>query len=381
LRPRIGRAWRRFRIAGRRFHLAFGKGLLTLDTSWRRRSASFVSVVPTVDQPAYPRVDLAAGDPITEILGAPEFPTCAAFFAGRPAFERALVSAETQALLFALIRNLKAECVIEIGTYRAATTEALCRAVCANGGGAVHTVDPFRHREVSSTLRQWPLALRDCLQTHETSSSDFFAMALREGMRADLVFVDGNHDYEFALFDIECAAHLLRPGGFLAIDNIGQAGPFFAVRDFLERHPGWRECGPAGDKYRPGFAFDPHRTRIVNTDIAVLQSPPFLLLGERPVTPGDHVWHLQKLSGVALDVAIPGTGTVYAQAVIRVFGSPPTERTVESHLDCRDVSGIVELPLAWEFAPEELRYLRQVELWLTWRGEQPLRVRSEPHLF
>src|SRR5262249_2467857 len=133
---------------------------------------------------------------------------------------------------------------------------------------------------------------------------------------------------------VECAARLLRPGGFLVIDNISQAGPFFAARDFLQGYPGWRECGPGGDKYRPAYPYDAHRTRLVNTDMAVLRAPRHFLIGDRPVTTGDRVWRAPAVNGVALEVVSPATGTLYVQAVARVFGSPPTETTVEGHLDC-----------------------------------------------
>jgi predicted O-methyltransferase YrrM len=387
-RQQLGAAASVVRSAARSARSAAGKMLLGVDTQSRRAARLFRDgedaangISPVGAPAAFPLVDLGADDPVTEILAALEFATCAGFFGASPAMERALVSAETQALLFTLVRNLDATTVIEIGTYRASTTEALCRAVYANGGGTVHTVDPFRHQELSAILRQWPLALRSCLKTHEMSSSDFFAIALKEGVRAEIVFVDGNHDYEFALFDIECAAHLLRPGGFLVIDNIGQAGPFFAARDFLEKHPGWRECGPGGDKYRLGYAFDQHRTRIVNTDISVLRAPRHFLVGERPITPGERVWQAPQMSGVSLDIAAPATGRLYAQAVVRIFGSPPTETTVESHLDCRDALGATELPLPWNFSTADMGYVRRIELWVSWQGDRPLALREEPRLF
>ena len=61
---------------------------------------------PAVSLPeAFPIVDLAVADPIADILDAPAFQPCTAFFAANAAIERALVSPVTQALLFTLVRN------------------------------------------------------------------------------------------------------------------------------------------------------------------------------------------------------------------------------------------------------------------------------------
>jgi len=85
------------------------------------------------------------------------------------------------------------------------------------------------------------------------------------------VFVDGITIMN-ALFDIECAAHCCGPAGSW-YRQYRASGPFFAARGLSGEASGWRECGPGGDKYRLGYAFDPHRTRIVNTDLSVLRAP------------------------------------------------------------------------------------------------------------
>lgn len=59
----------------------------------------------------------------------------------------------------------------------------------------------------------------------------------------DLILIDGNHDFEFALFDLQMAARLMRPGGIVVMDNAEQSGPFYAAKQFLDRNPAWRELG------------------------------------------------------------------------------------------------------------------------------------------
>lgn len=328
----------------------------------------------------FPANELTGADPVSEMVGAPHFQLCTAFFAGIPAINRALVSAETQALLFSLTRNLRAEVVIEIGTYRASTTEAMARAVWANGRGCVHTIDPFADPALYEILSDFPTQLRNVVSLHEMSSADFFGMAFKQHMQADLVFVDGNHDYEFALFDLQCASRLLRSGGFIVLDNISQAGPFFASRDFLAQHPGWSEAGQNRTNYRPGLAFDPHRARIVNTDSCVLRSPRRYLVGSRPTTPGEQVWLPPELCGILAVIAAPATGTLYAQAVIRIFGVPPVEITVEGSVILDNALGTIQIAMPWRFDAKDLEYPRRVELWLSWEGGQPLELQEQPAL-
>jgi hypothetical protein len=69
---------------------------------------------------AFPSINLAASEnPITEILAAPEFVATGAFFYDNPVAARSLISSQSQALLYSLIRNLCPEHVFEIGAYKA----------------------------------------------------------------------------------------------------------------------------------------------------------------------------------------------------------------------------------------------------------------------
>ena len=185
---------------------------------------------------AWPSIDLAqCGDPVLAVLSSTEFESATRFFADNPASQRSLVSPQAQALLYSILRNLRPNHVFEIGSYKAGTTEALCRALHANGHGLVHTVDPFRADYITATIKHWPPELLKHVRVHSMSSMDFYMDMERQGIHPGVVFVDGNHDYEFALFDIGRAAKYMSHGGFIFVDNIAQPGPFLAARDFLTR--------------------------------------------------------------------------------------------------------------------------------------------------
>ncbi len=340
--------------------------------SRRRRQAAIPCPILDLD---------AAADPIADIIAAPEFAACVSYFANSGAAGRALVSPHSQALLFSVVRNLKPAHVYEIGTYRASTTEAICRALHANGAGIAHTVDPFGAETVPPILDLWPRELREHVRFYPVDSMRFFADTLWRQDRPDLVFVDGNHDYEFAVFDVEAAARFLRRNGFIFVDNIEQVGPYLACRDFLRRHPDWREHGNSMAGFRPQFPFDPHRTTIVNTQFCVLRAPPAVTIGADPMTTGEQSWKPQLVNGIAVTVARPASGTLYVQCILRTFGSPPTEETVERSIGLAGATGRVEIPFETSFRSEDTRLPRRVEPWLTWQGEAMLELTEEPTLY
>jgi predicted O-methyltransferase YrrM len=238
--------------------------------------------IAPLDDIECPRLDfLQLDDPVPAILDHPSFIETERHFAQSRASSRSLVSSHTQALLYTVARNLRPDHVLEIGVYKAATTEAIARALHANGRGRIHAIDPFRTEYISAILKQWPAELAARVAFHATSSVEFFAAVQKRGIVPMLVLVDGNHAYEFAYFDICSAARLLGPRGLMFIDNISQPGPFLAARDFLRNNPGWLECGGSPDDAldKP---FDPQRSRIRHTDLLVLRAPQHQHVGARP---------------------------------------------------------------------------------------------------
>jgi len=361
-------------------------GLLTAWDGWTapisRRWISAFGDGGEITQPrSYPLVDLGLDDPIAVILSAPEFPELGQFFATAESAERALVSADTQALLYALVRNLRPADVIEIGTYRASTSKAICRALQANGHGFMHTVDPANTGPILRLVRRWPAGLRNRLCFYPTSSMEFFDLALFQGFTSDLIFVDGNHDYEYALFDIQMAARLVRPGGLIAIDNISQGGPFYAARDFLRNHPAWRECGHCLETCPRGKAFDLDRSTIAGTDLCVLRAPARTIVGPRLETSGPQKVVQSKIGGIDLTIAGPASGTLYAQYVIRVREPRMSETTAETSIELRNATGPTRVPLPWIFEARDVPLERTIELWLSWSGDSELELSNPPTLF
>ncbi|HET7802762.1 MAG TPA: class I SAM-dependent methyltransferase [Pseudolabrys sp.] len=336
-----------------------------------------LAVHPVTDI-AWPSFDLVGvADPVKEILSSREFETATQFFTDNPAAQRSLVSGQAQALLYCIIRNLRPDHVFEIGSYKAGTTEALCRALQANGHGLLHTVDPFRGDYVAATIAHWPAELCQHVKIHSMSSMDFYMEMERQGIRPGVVFVDGNHDYEFALFDIGRAAKYMAPGGFIFVDNVAQPGPFFAARDFLSANPGWREIGGSTEGYNASRSFDRKRSAIPDTDFIVLRAPGAHVVGDRPTTFGRTRWWSPTVKGIELQLdGPPATGLLDVQLVLRGFGSQPVEMIGETSLRLHAATGSVSVPLEITLQGQFTYFT--VEPWLVWRGDQPLAITVPP---
>jgi predicted O-methyltransferase YrrM len=192
------------------------------------------------------------------------------------------MSEHSQALLYCTIRLVRPRLVIEIGTYHAGTAKVIACALAANGCGRLHTIDPFGKSRVPSILASWPAHLRDIVCFYPVNSMEYFGTSTETGQRSELIFVDGNHDYEFARFDIESAARVAAPGGFIFIDNLSQPGPFLAAQDFVKHRPGWIECGGNSLDYPIIDAPFDRRSPIAATDFCVLRGPATTTTASRP---------------------------------------------------------------------------------------------------
>jgi predicted O-methyltransferase YrrM len=332
-----------------------------------------------VDAPVeipYPEIDLHTDlDPLAVFSQAPELAQANAFFARSPSASRSLVSAVAQAMIYSLVRNLRPAHVFEIGTYLAGTAEAICRGLHANGRGILHTADPFGGDRVPPVLACWPAALRKHIRFYCCTSMEFFSKMIdASDIRPALVFIDGNHDFEYAAFDIGCAARLLHPSGFILVDNVSQAGPFWAARDFLTAHADWTECRVTDRSCDPSKAFDAERTNIPDTDLIVLRAPANRSVGERPVTFGEWPLRTTGFDGIAVPIGnLDGDGILHVQCVLRGFSQAEHVEKVSStscSVSSRDAGTVLRLPLVMDLGTgfEVVR----LEIWLIWTGLRPL---------
>jgi len=339
------------------------------------RSIEIVSTVP----PPFPKVDLAqVGDPVLAICGSPEFSEALIYFENDAIKQRALVSPHVHALVYSIVRNLNPQHVIEIGVYKCATTEAIARALAAGNVGTIHAVDPFRPAYISEILSRWPHELFKRVRLHAADSVTFFATLGMSNIEPSLVFVDGNHDYEFAYFDICSAARVLSPGGFLLVDNIAQPGPALALQDFVAWNPGWLECG--GKLASIVKAYDRDRTQITNTDLAILRAPLDVIVTRRPRTFGQTKREYSAVGRLDLEVReVLAEGFLDAQIIVRGFGDTPAERIYESSALLR-AGETGRKTLTFDNAPPIAGTFTHYteEVCLSWQSDTPLRLGAKP---
>ena len=246
------------------------------------------------DSPSAYRLDVRALAPIATptgrvsdiaaVMASPEYAKVRAYFSLYPG--RSLMSDHSRAVLYSLVRMMRPQLIAEIGTLYAGTTEVFARALWENGGGIVHTTDPYGGDRCPRIISQWPPELQRYARFRPLSSMDFFARLVLETVTLDLVLIDGNHDYEYAMFDLQMAARLLRPGGVIVMDNSEQTGPFNAARAFIEANPSWREIGSALSSYDPFKPFDRTRASLPFTSFIVLRAPDHVPIGAGPQSVG-----------------------------------------------------------------------------------------------
>jgi len=326
---------------------------------------------PIVDIP-FPIVDVKAASCVDQILASSEFGEADRFFSAGPAIRRGLVSARSQTLFYSLLRNLRPEHAVEIGTFRASTTEAMCRALHANGHGVVHTVEPVVAEWVPHIIAQWPEPLRKRVRFYPMNSAAFFASCR---IRSDFIFIDGNHDFEYALFDMQAAARIAGCGGLMLIDNISQPGPFFAALRFCRDNPAWSEIGGSLSNYREGHPFDPRRATIDGTDCCILRAPDHFSLDSHPV--GQTSLLMTRLREISIEPIGKPHGTLLVQCILRTYADPPVEQTVERRIAIEDGSS-QRIQFDPPIVPAVENAPFTVELWLSWKGAEPLKLARSP---
>jgi predicted O-methyltransferase YrrM len=347
---------------------------------WASQTQTAVRFEPVVDV-TFPHVDLAGtADPVASILQAPEFEQTKRFFAEDVGASRSLLSIVARALLYATVRNLEPEHVVEIGTYKGGTAEVLARALLANGHGMLHTVSPYDAERLRPVLAQWPSALRAHATYYPVNSMAFFIRMAEQRVRPGVVLVDGNHDYEFAAFDIWSAARWMTPGGFIFIDNVAQAGPYRAAMDFMAARPAWRSCGTVPGAHEQAKAFDRDRTRVLDADFFVLRAPLRHVVGKLPETFGEIGWDDRPVRGLAVMPAKSGqTGTLMVQCILRAFSEKEdVELVADAACPVDGNARTVEVRFATPLCVKGKFDVYRVEPWLCWRGEEPLELESLP---
>jgi len=285
---------------------------------------------------------------LAEVMAGPVADALSDFFRDYP--RQSLMGDRSRALLFALVRLQRPAVAAEVGTYHGGGAEVIARALRENGDGFLHTADPFGADRCPEIFARWPGELRRLVEFHPLNSMDFFLKLHHRRVALDFVLVDGDHDYELALFDLQMAARLLRPGGIVVMNDSVQTGPFQAARTFLAANPAWRELGTAIASYDENTPFAGGRASQPGTGFAVLQAPNHWSIGAIPRSWGQAPLAAPQVEGLSLK-ALPQvtSGHLHYQAILRLFGDGPPQEAKRVGVIAVDLDGAAHT-LAHELA-------------------------------
>ena len=314
-----------------------------------------------------------------------EFQQTETYFAEYPG--NSLVSRTGRAFLYHLVRTMRPATVVEIGTYYAASSEVMARAMWENGEGVVHTTDPYGAARCPAIIGQWPAALRRHVRFYPLNSMGLFSELERKKAAIDIAFIDGDHDFDCAYFDVLAAAKLMRPGGIIVLDNIEQCGPFWAGVEFMRTHPRWREVGDSISRFSPAKPFDDSRLFLGDASFVVLQAPMHHVITSAPWATGQSHYSHRQVDGVKLEIASAAPkGALHAQIILRRYYQGGAEQLIETMtVPIGGESGAIEVklaaPLVSMLQPSIAVTHNTVETILFWQPDghnEPLQLKALP---
>jgi hypothetical protein len=277
------------------------------------------------------------------------------------------------------------ERVLEIGTWHAGTTETMARALWETRRGTIETIDPFGAERCPALIASFPPELRELVTFRAENSATHFDRVLSSNAYYDFVLVDGNHEFEFALFDVMCAARTMRPGGLMVMDNIEQVGPRLAARTFLERNPDWQDVADVIRHIDLATPFEVPPASFADTKFYVLRAPPYYVVREEPRVFGPADVDRAEVDAIELELTAPAQGSLHVLVYVRTFGLvEPEELRSEQRLvlDLAQLpaDGRVRIPLdkPLHTAFPHPGLPRRAEISLAFNGKSGLRLRSPP---
>jgi len=118
------------------------------------------------------------------------------------------IDPESGAVIYSLVRLLKPEAAIEIGTFKGYTTICIAQALEDNKKGKLYTIDPIEQEITKIAIKKSGLKRRiNYIIDYSTEVIPKLNLS-----RLDFVFIDGDHSYESCLADFNVVKPYLRSG-------------------------------------------------------------------------------------------------------------------------------------------------------------------------
>ena len=127
---------------------------------------------------------------------------------------------------------------IEIGSHEGASALWFTANLLKSPHSVLYCIDPWeedpqRFERFKQNIAESPD--RGKVRPMRARSFDALSELIRQGVRANLIYVDGDHTARGALEDLVLAFRLLKPGGMMLCDDYQWVEPGRKARDLLAR--------------------------------------------------------------------------------------------------------------------------------------------------
>jgi predicted O-methyltransferase YrrM len=141
--------------------------------------------------------------------------------------------------LYSLVRHLRPALTVEVGMANGLSTLFLAAGLQACGGGRHLAIDPFQTTDwhgAGRTLLE-RAGLSEFVEVLEKPSHQALPEIEQAGRRAQLIFIDGSHLFDYVIADFLVADRILDVDGLLAFDDSDWAAITQAIRFIVQnRH-------------------------------------------------------------------------------------------------------------------------------------------------
>lgn len=145
--------------------------------------------------------------------------------------------------LYRLIKDRKPDVVVEIGMAYAVSTLSILTAMEEVGHGRLISIDPYVGWDSGAMVARHQVERAGCSHRHE-HRREFSYRALPRLMDEEivpqLVYIDGNHNFDYAFVDCFLADKALPVGGIMGFNDSGWRS-VFRVINFLKKYRRFRE--------------------------------------------------------------------------------------------------------------------------------------------
>ena len=124
--------------------------------------------------------------------------------------------------LYRIVRENNLKLTLEVGMAFGVSTLAICQALRDNGGGKHVVIDPLQSTNYKSIgmLNLKRAGLDDLIEFYEQPSHLILPDLVRHDQKFELVFIDGNHLFDYVIVDVFYSQFLVSVGGQICLDDI-----------------------------------------------------------------------------------------------------------------------------------------------------------------